>query len=54
MRLADGKYEERAQSEALFPLSASLFEEFLEKNAALTAPAWRKLLREWARQHRPA
>ena len=54
MSLADGKYEERAQSDALFPLSASLLEEFFEKNAALPAPAWRKLVREWAREHRPA
>ena len=53
MHLVNGSYEERAQSAVLFPLSAGVIAEFLAKRAAMPAPAWRKMVRDWARLHSP-
>jgi Uma2 family endonuclease len=51
--LVGGSYEERARSQALHPLTTDVLEDFLGKSATMPTLAWRKLVREWARNHLP-
>ena len=52
LRLAAGavEYGVQEQSETLPPLTAAILSEFLERRTELKTPAWRKMVREWARR----
>ena len=47
------RYLTQEKSEVLPPLDAAVLTRFVEQSTALTMLAWRRTVREWARQHRP-
>jgi Uma2 family endonuclease len=53
LRLTAGWYEASDQSSVLSPLSQSVLSEFIEQSKSLTTLAWRRLVRNWAREQRP-
>ena len=53
LHLSQGRYLTRKSSEVLPPLDAAGLTRFVEQSTTLTTLAWRKVVREWARQHRP-
>jgi Uma2 family endonuclease len=50
LRLADGEYRASERSEVLPFLTESVLSEFLEQCRTLTTLAWRRMVRNWARQ----
>jgi Uma2 family endonuclease len=50
LRLAAGEYKRREQSEVLPPLAESVLRDFLDQSKTLTTLAWRKMVRNWARE----
>ena len=50
LRLADGQYKSSEKSEVLPPLTELVLSEFLLQSKTLTTLAWRRLVRNWARQ----
>jgi Uma2 family endonuclease len=49
LRLTAGEYSSRERSETLPSLTATILSEFLERRSELKNPAWRRMVREWAR-----
>jgi Uma2 family endonuclease len=49
--LVAGQYQEGARSNVLPPLSASALSDFLEQSRTLKTLAWRKMVRNWARDN---
>lgn len=54
LRLNAGRYEPSRESGVLPPLSQSVLAEFIERSKVLTTLAWRRMLRNWAREQRGA
>lgn len=52
LRLEAGQYQPARQSAALPALTGTVLSEFLDRSKALTTPAWRKRVRQWARDRR--
>ncbi len=50
LRLAAGEYKSSEQSEVLPPLNESVLSDFLEQSKTLKPLAWRKMVRNWARE----
>ncbi len=50
LRLAAGEYKRSEQSEVLPPLTVSVLSDFLEQSKTLKPLAWRKMVRNWARE----
>ncbi len=50
LRLVAGEYKSSEQSEVLTPLNESVLSGFLERRKTMTTLAWRKMVRNWARE----
>jgi Uma2 family endonuclease len=50
LRLAEGEYKGSQKSEVLPPLTELVLSEFLQQSKTLTILAWRRVVRNWARQ----
>ncbi len=50
LQLAAGEYKSSERSQVLPPLTDSVLWEFLEQSKTLTMLAWRRLVRDWARE----
>lgn len=51
--LAAGEYERRVRSQVLPPLTEPVLSEFLTQSKTLTTLAWRRMVRDWARERSP-
>lgn len=54
LRLSEGRYETSEPSGVLPPLTQSVLTEFIQQSKILTTLAWRRMVRQWAKEHRPA
>lgn len=52
LRLVAGEYEASEPSQVLSGLSAAVLSEFLDRSRTLKTLAWRRMVRDWARQRR--
>jgi Uma2 family endonuclease len=52
LRLAGDRYEEARESSVLPPLSDDVLLQLVDQKKTLTTLAWRRVARDWARQHR--
>jgi Uma2 family endonuclease len=50
LHVTAGEYKSTEQSEVLPPLSESVLSDFLERSKTMTTLAWRKMVRNWARE----
>ena len=53
LRLAEGECRSSERSEVLPPLTESVLSDFVQQSKTLTTLAWRKMVRDWARQQSP-